>query len=790
MAVSNLRLSTGLKVSSGLDGPNYFAANGLRQRALGLISAKDEQFKVISTVKAADKAAESIESLIQQAKALAQTARNTTGITTNPQLSKALASQFDTVISQINAVAKDSAVRDSNLATGRSYEPVVQATRVTGIDDMKVTNATHDANFGVRVYGDGGIKISEEDKSKLETTLGIKNIRATGFSSASRGDFSDISVSIRGRQGGDRVVTVSDGHDSVSQKILYSDLTNGDQHFSAGLVTGTRLDFDLNKEQLDDAVGSGNSVSLAVRKRVDLNVAVTEAQTRQLITRNGTSDTEHLADGANAFRFGDATYRLKIDQARVNLASYRDGPVISDTYGAAAAAVVGKPVLVGTPGSGTDQAFRLSVVGSGLRTATATSTQLQANAVPVAQVNRYFSPALAFGQSATITIDGTTFTSTAGAGGLTAAQVNSDFVGQLGGAGLQVSTSGLPANGLDLSASVPGTPFASAVGGGVTNASVQINIAAVAQINSVSFTPTVETGETYGITINGQTYSHTSVSGDTIQTIMTTLASQITPSSGVGGDPSVTAAVNNGAIDLTAKVAGTAFTQSANVINLPLHLDATLNNGTVSNTQNVPATGAASQITFSGAFGNSVTGVTLTFDVNRLADAARNKEDLGFDVRFAQQGEAGNTSVNLVGREATRGDVKVTFDSPSDSSYVVQAQNLYNDGLGLDFSANDWRDLSDIDKAIADCDNAQNRVRSGRSSFGVSLGVLSTRENFTDRYANVLNDGADKLTLIDQAEEGATLLAEQTRQQIAMTSLSIANQFYASMLKQMLSNAR
>ena len=54
--------------------------------------------------------------------------------------------------------------------------------------------------------------------------------------------------------------------------------------------------------------------------------------------------------------------------------------------------------------------------------------------------------------------------------------------------------------------------------------------------------------------------------------------------------------------------------------------------------------------------------------------------------------------------------------------------------------------------------------------------MLQTRLDFTDNYVNVLEGGAGKLTLADITEEGANLVALQTRQQLGINALSFAGQ--------------
>ena len=55
--------------------------------------------------------------------------------------------------------------------------------------------------------------------------------------------------------------------------------------------------------------------------------------------------------------------------------------------------------------------------------------------------------------------------------------------------------------------------------------------------------------------------------------------------------------------------------------------------------------------------------------------------------------------------------------------------------------------------------------------------------SFTNNLINVLEEGADKLTLADMNEESANMLALQTRQQLAINSLSLASQAAQSVLK-------
>lgn len=57
-----------------------------------------------------------------------------------------------------------------------------------------------------------------------------------------------------------------------------------------------------------------------------------------------------------------------------------------------------------------------------------------------------------------------------------------------------------------------------------------------------------------------------------------------------------------------------------------------------------------------------------------------------------------------------------------------------------------------------------------------NVAILQVRSNFTQEYSNVLESGAAQLTVADLNEEGANLLALQTRQQMGIQALSFAGQ--------------
>ncbi|MDU0339671.1 flagellin N-terminal helical domain-containing protein [Bosea rubneri] len=117
---------------------------------------------------------------------------------------------------------------------------------------------------------------------------------------------------------------------------------------------------------------------------------------------------------------------------------------------------------------------------------------------------------------------------------------------------------------------------------------------------------------------------------------------------------------------------------------------------------------------------------------------------------------------------------------------VLTAANLgvltagTTDAAGVSF--NIQNDAS-LDTASDTLTNALTSLRSTASSLGSSMSVVQTRQDFTKNLVNTLTQGADNLVLADSSEEGAKLLALQTRQQLSQTALSLASQADQAVLR-------
>lgn len=134
------------------------------------------------------------------------------------------------------------------------------------------------------------------------------------------------------------------------------------------------------------------------------------------------------------------------------------------------------------------------------------------------------------------------------------------------------------------------------------------------------------------------------------------------------------------------------------------------------------------------------------------------------------------------GTNLLNGDDLLTYFN-EDRTTSLTTQGATFTASGLNISAADFSRTDTVDAALDEIRSALEAVRDFGSSLASDLSVIQARQSFTEELINTLTTGADALTIADQNEEGAKLLALQTRQQLGVTSLSLASQSNQSILR-------
>jgi flagellin-like hook-associated protein FlgL len=138
----------------------------------------------------------------------------------------------------------------------------------------------------------------------------------------------------------------------------------------------------------------------------------------------------------------------------------------------------------------------------------------------------------------------------------------------------------------------------------------------------------------------------------------------------------------------------------------------------------------------------------------------------------------------------------ITFNETRTNQFNVEGVDIVDEMAISAASGEDgaWKVAEDADDAakaevikavtasIDELSTATETLRSYATELGNNYSIIETRQDFTDALIDVLETGADNLLLADMNEESANYLALQTRQQLAINSLSLASQSAQSIL--------
>jgi flagellin len=129
--------------------------------------------------------------------------------------------------------------------------------------------------------------------------------------------------------------------------------------------------------------------------------------------------------------------------------------------------------------------------------------------------------------------------------------------------------------------------------------------------------------------------------------------------------------------------------------------------------------------------------------------------------------------------------LKLIFDETGKSTLTINGVTFNAGGLGLGnlVAGTDFIDNAATNRVLATLNTASATLRAQASAFGANLSIVQVRQDFNKNLINVLQTGSSSLTLADSNEEAANSQALSTRQSIATSALSLANQSQQSVLQ-------
>jgi flagellin len=192
---------------------------------------------------------------------------------------------------------------------------------------------------------------------------------------------------------------------------------------------------------------------------------------------------------------------------------------------------------------------------------------------------------------------------------------------------------------------------------------------------------------------------------------------------------------------------------------------------------NLTVTGAnTTDVTGNGAHTNTVIGNTTRANLVTQFNQLRDQLDKTAD-------DSSFNGINLL-----KGDtLKLVFNELASSVLNIVSTagtGINNTVLGIGTGTNaTFESNSLLDALSTVLTTATSTVASQSSAFGSNLTLVNIRQDFTKNLINTLTIGAGNLTLADTNEEGANMLALQTRQQLSITALSLASQSNQAVLR-------
>ncbi|KZD21722.1 flagellin [Tardiphaga robiniae] len=202
---------------------------------------------------------------------------------------------------------------------------------------------------------------------------------------------------------------------------------------------------------------------------------------------------------------------------------------------------------------------------------------------------------------------------------------------------------------------------------------------------------------------------------------------------------------------------------------------------------------ASFDLTASGIIGGSATGAGKMFGVLNTSapveDVNAQNTRAGLVAQYntvidqikTTAADASFNGVNLLNGDT----LALTFNETGKSKLSISGVTFDPAGLGLESltKGEDFLDNAATNKLLTGLNNASSTLRSQASAFGSNLSVVQMRQDFSKQMINVLQTGASNLTLADTNEEAANSQALSTRQSIAVSALSLANQSQQGVLQ-------
>ena len=123
----------------------------------------------------------------------------------------------------------------------------------------------------------------------------------------------------------------------------------------------------------------------------------------------------------------------------------------------------------------------------------------------------------------------------------------------------------------------------------------------------------------------------------------------------------------------------------------------------------------------------------------------------------------------------------LTVDLNKGSAVGIKSAGTDAGAWEIDWGSNTYQ--KDLAKVIGTIETFGDTLKIQSSKLANNLAIITQRQDYTEKSINILEEGADNLTLADLNEEGANLLSLQTSQSLGVKSLTLASQQSSNVLQ-------
>ena len=724
LATTQNDLSTGNKVNSALDNPtDYFTAQSLNNRASDINNLLDGVGNGVQVLQAANTGLTSLQSLVSSAQSIANQALQTTiGYSTLSNVSANIAGA--TASDLRGTTTFTSTVANSNILYSGAAGGATAATAAT----------TLGGTVGIAT----GSVVDDDSSTPAVITTGTLIEGATGaLTTAAATKFADGDVfTINGH-----TVTIR-----AAATPATSALTNG-SGVSGNVVTD----------------GAGNST-------VYLNAATTVGDVLNAFDLASGVKTAAIASGAATLSVAAGQTASSISSGAILLRS-TTGNDLTVTGKADDLAALGLTTATGS-GNQTVQAFRTTgsgSLGSLIQAGSTLNVDGKVITFKDAAVPATTAVASGSGESGHLVTDGSGNSTVYLQGGTIADVLNAIDL----------------ATGVQTASNASGTATLSTASGQTASS---ITAAGALKIN---------TGTTADLSITGtgNALATLGLAGNTgTSTVFS--AARTAGVGGINGKTLTFSSFNGGtAVNVTFGDGTNGTVKTLNQLNAALqadNLNATLDaNGNLSiSASNDFASSTLGSTAAGGAIGGTLTSA-LTFSTAAapVADATAQATRANLVSQYnnvLQQINTTSQDSSFNGVNLLNGDqLKLVFNETGTSTLNITGVSFNSTGLGLSnlTAGTDFIDNAHTNTVLSALNSASNTLRSEASTLGSNLSIVQIRQDFSKNLINVLQTGASNLTLADSNIEAANSQALSTRQSIAVSALSLANQSQQSVLQ-------